>query len=464
MVGDTRAEGPRFVGHALPTLGNVTAQPAAEVRRVFHAVSTRTANRSSRTPPPRLRPWSRIWRYLVAVGVGFVLWIFVSVDYLTTTPDGVPPTADAAIGGLLVLDFVVGLLALSLLPLRRRVPVLAATLTGSLSAVSASSIGAAAVAAVSMSTRRRWRDVIPVGALWGGATVVYELLVRPSVPGVSFHAGQAWAAGGTAIAVYGICVATGFYIGARRELLVSLQERAENAEREQALRAESAREAERTRIAREMHDVLAHRISLVALHAGALTYRTDLTQQETAQAAGIIQDNAHLALIELRQVLGVLRDVQHPDAEAEPPQPSLAEVPVLLATAEDAGTAVVFDVAALPGWDPSRPDGLLPRLGEADMSGLSETVSRTAYRIIQEALTNARKHAPGEQVRIRLGRGGQRLQIEVSNAVPETIAGTPGAGLGLTGLQERAELAGGALDHAHAPDGAFVLRAWLPWS
>lgn len=443
---------------------DVTIQPTAVPGVEPDVAGATTATRSGHIPPPALRPWSRIWRYLVAVGVGLLLWVLVSADYLTAAPDGVPPSTEAAVGALLVLDLVFGVLALCLLPLRRRLPVLTAALTVSFAAVSASSIGAGAVAAVSMSTRRRWPGVVLIGVIWCGATIVYEVLLRPSVPGVAVQPGTSWAAGGTAIAVYGICVAIGFYIGARRELLASLQERAENAEREQAMKAESAREAERTRIAREMHDVLAHRISLVALHAGALTYRTDLTQQETAEAAGIIQDNAHLALIELRQVLGVLRDVQYPHAEAEPPQPSLAEVPVLLATAEDAGTPVVFDVAALPGGDPSRPDGPLRQLEEAERSGLSRTVSRTAYRIIQEALTNARKHAPGEQVRIRLGRGGHRMQIEVSNAVPETIAGTPGAGLGLTGLQERAELAGGALDHALAPNGTFVLRAWLPWT
>lgn len=257
----------------LLTLEDVTIQPTAVPRVEPHAAGAMTAHRGYRTPPPRLRLWSRMWRYLVAVGVGLLLWLFVSVDYLTTTPDGIPPSTDAAIGGLLVLDLVLGVLALCLLPLRRRLPVLTAALTVSFSAVSASSLGASALAAVSMGTRRRWPGVVLIGVIWCGATIVYEVLLRPSVPGVTVQSGTSWAAGGTAIAVYGICVAIGFYIGARRELLASLQERAENAEREQAMKAESAREAERTRIAREMHDVLAHRISLVALHAGASTLR-----------------------------------------------------------------------------------------------------------------------------------------------------------------------------------------------
>ncbi|WP_298253893.1 sensor histidine kinase [uncultured Arthrobacter sp.] len=440
----------------------MTVQPTADLPVEPDAVRSTTATRSGHLPPPALRPWSRIWRYLVAVGVGLLLWLLVSADYLTAAPDGVPPSTEAAIGGLLVLDLLLGVLALCLLPLRRRLPVLTAALTVSFSAVSASSLGAGAVAGVSMSTRRRWLGVVLVGLIWCGATIVYEVLLRPSVPGVAVQPGTRWAAGGTAIAVYGICVAIGFYIGARRELLASLQERAENAEREQAMKAESAREAERTRIAREMHDVLAHRISLVALHAGALTYRTDLTSRETTEAAGVIQDNAHLALVELRQVLGVLRDEHHPDAEAEPPQPSLTDVAALLAAAEDAGTAVTLETAALSGAEASRPHAGLPQLGEAELTGLSETISRTAYRILQEALTNARKHAPGESVRIRLNRVDSRLQIEVRNGIPSTPAVIPGAGLGLTGLRERAELAGGALDHTPAPDGAFVLRAWLP--
>ena len=103
-------------------------------------------------------------------------------------------------------------------------------------------------------------------------------------------------------------LAVGAYIGSRRELLWTLRDRAERAEDEQALRVEQGRLNERHRIAREMHDVLAHRISLIAMHAGALAYRTDLTAEEMHETAELIQAKSHEALTDLRQVLGVLRD------------------------------------------------------------------------------------------------------------------------------------------------------------
>jgi signal transduction histidine kinase len=197
-----------------------------------------------------------------------------------------------------------------------------------------------------------------------------------------------------------------------------------------------------------MHDVLAHRISLVAMHAGALSYRTDLSAAEVTRTAGVIADNAHLALTELRQVLGVLRGEPSAQGVTEPPQPTLADLPELLGTAASAGTPVRVDRAAL---QPER--------------AVSETVSRTAYRIIQEGLTNARKHAPHHPVELRLAHSAGRLEIQLRN--PSGSGGPaasppPGSGVGLLGLGERAALAGGSLSSTLEPDGTFVLRAWLP--
>ena len=186
--------------------------------------------------------------------------------------------------------------------------------------------------------------------------------------------------------LYGLAIITGFYVRARRELVASLHERVLTAEREQALTTEAARDAERTRIAREMHDVLAHRISLVAMHAGALAYREDLTREQTAETAATIQANAQLALAELRQVLGVLRAGRVPDG-VEAPQPTLAELAALLADVREAGSQVQLDVLGLR---------------ECDLAKIPATLSRTWFRIVQEALTNARKHAPGEPVSVRL--------------------------------------------------------------
>ncbi|WP_152189403.1 sensor histidine kinase [Georgenia satyanarayanai] len=408
--------------------------------------------------PPALRPWSRVWRYLVAAGVAMVLWLSVAADFIPVADAPLPADVEARIGGALVLDAVLGVIALALLPLRRRHPVLVATLTGAMSAVSASAVGAGVVAAVSVATWRRWRWVAPVVVTWTGATVVYELVWRPAIVDDGSTVGFAALAGGLAMGVIGTCVATGFYVGARRELLATLRQRAETAEREQAAKADAAREAERTRIAREMHDVLAHRISLVAMHAGALAYRTDLSREETAEAAGVIQRSAHLALSELREVLGVLRagGTPAPDdgAPAEPPQPLLAQVRELVDGAR-VQVEAALDPSGLPGGD-------LRGVGD-----LPATTSRTAYRVVQEALTNACKHAPGSDVVVHLAGGpGGLLTIEVHNGPPTwggSLPAAPGSGFGLVGLAERVELAGGVLEHAAGPDGSFTVRCWLPW-
>ena len=229
--------------------------------------------------PPPLRPWSRIWRYLAAAGIGMVLWLAASVDLIP--PEGsVPEDAELRMGAALLLDGLLGLVSLALLPLRRRHPVLTAVTTALLTGVSVAALGGAAVAAVSMATWRRWRLVIPVAVAWVAAVLVYEVVWFPSIVDDPNSPGFVLLIGGVAIGMVATCVATGFYVGARRELLTTLRQRAETAEREQSLKAEAAREAERTRIAREMHDVLAHRISLVSMHAGALAYRTDLTRED----------------------------------------------------------------------------------------------------------------------------------------------------------------------------------------
>ncbi len=418
------------------------------------------ASRATAVPPPPLRPWSRVWRYLAAIGIALALWLAVGADLIPEDGEQVSPSLEARIGAALVLDALLGVVALGVLPLRRRFPRLTGVATGLLTAVSAAAIGAAAVATVSVSTWRRWRRVVPVVTVWAAASVCYELVWRPTILEEPIGVGLAALSGGVAIGMGATCVATGYYVGARRELLSTLRLRAETAEREQAAKAEAAREAERTRIAREMHDVLAHRISLVAMHAGALAYRTDLSREETAEAAGVIRDNAHRALSELREVLGVLRagtgGGREQDAVAEPPQPVLERVGELLAAARPT-VDVTLDCADLP-------DGSLE--GAATLPAM---VSRTAYRVVQEALTNACKHAPGSAVVVRVAGGpGGLLTVEVDNGAPPAgsapaVPAAPGAGLGLIGLAERVELAGGVLEHGRDPDGSFTVRAWLPW-
>ncbi|MBB3732044.1 sensor histidine kinase [Nonomuraea dietziae] len=237
-----------------------------------------------------------------------------------------------------------------------------------------------------------------------------------------------------ALAVFG----WGIVVRSRRQLVHTLRAQAQVAGQE-------ARRLERERIAREMHDVLAHRISILSLHAGALEFRPDAPPEQVARAAGAIRDSAHQALQDLREVIGVLRQPGDDPDEIVPerPQPTLADLDELADESRRAGMDVTLTVEA----------------GQA----ASASLGRNAYRIVQEALTNARKHAPGAPVRLSVKGGqGEGLTIEARNKIgwPSSI---PGAGSGLIGLTERAELAGGRLEHWRTPEGDFVLKAWLPW-
>ena len=428
--------------------------PAA-VAAAFFAASSARGTPTVVSGAPHLAPWSRIWRYLLAGVIGLSLWGAVIAAYSGQTNVDLTSDEVAVIRGFVTLDLAAGLVAVAVLPVRRRHPMIASTVAVGLTVISSFAVGPAMLAVVSMSTRRRWKPAIAIGFLWVGCTLINELVLRPRVPGTTSDLAFTWAGGGLAVAVYAVCVSTGFYIGARRELLASLRERVENAEREQTLRANSARDSERTRIAREMHDVLAHRISLVSLHAGALNYRTDLTRNETAEAATVIQNNAQLALTELRQILGVLRSSDGGE-QAEPPQPTLAELPALLADSREARMDVTITTVDIDLGDGP------PRWA---LEGLSDSVSRTAYRIVQEALTNARKHAGSAPVDLVLEKRVDELLVVVRNPRGRAIeTELRGSGVGLLGLRERAELSGGSLDYGIDRGDRFVVTARLPWA
>jgi signal transduction histidine kinase len=202
---------------------------------------------------------------------------------------------------LLLLDFAGGILAIALMPLRKHAPVVIAATLGVIAAMSAFGILASMIALVSVATRRRPREIALVAAAWVVALVAWELAGLAHTP-LDEGDGPLFAI--TIVLVVGLPVVVGLYVGGRRELLASLRERARLAEEDEALRLEQAADHERTRIAREMHDVLAHRLSLVALHAGALEYRDDLDASEVRRTATIVRENARTALTELREVLG----------------------------------------------------------------------------------------------------------------------------------------------------------------
>ncbi|MFI9551348.1 sensor histidine kinase [Nonomuraea endophytica] len=327
---------------------------------------------------------------------------------------------------------VIGALACASLWLRRRWPV---TLALALTVLSTGLVlvgGASAVAMFTVAVHRRFRISGPV-ALANIVTLFPFAYFRPT-PDLGF-----WGTFVLGASIVTALFAWGLMVRARRQLVWSLRVQADTA-------AEQAKHLERERIAREMHDVLAHRLSILSLHAGALEFRPDAKPAEIARAAGAIRESAHHALQDLRGVIGVLRHSAGDDDVPDRPQPTLADVSTLVAEGRQAG----MDVALI-----------LP-----DQEGVPDALGRNAYRIVQEALTNARKHAAGAPVTVRVSGGpGEGLTVEVRNPVGVRLGPRiPGAGAGLIGLTERAELSGGRLEHGPRPDGDFLVKAWLPWT
>jgi len=338
------------------------------------------------------------------------------------------------------LDLGVGAAACAGLLLRRRWPVALALLLIPTLLVSASAMGATAIAIGAVGVYRSARAAALVLAVH---VVTVTTLFALAAGGTR----EFWIGLTVVLALDAAAVAMGLLIRSQRMLVQSLREQARQAEETQRLRAEEARHAERERIAREMHDVLAHRISLLAVHAGALQVRRSATEEERATAE-VIRQHAYAALEDLREVIRMVRSAG-PD-EGDRPQPVLADIPALVEQSRRAGMRVELD-----GFDPSQ--------------AVPESIGRHGYRIVQEGLTNARKHAPGAPVRVALSTvdgDAPGLVVEVTNALPESSGAQhrlPGAGTGLIGLRERVEVVGGRLEHGPTPDGQYRLRAWLPW-
>ncbi|WP_399897463.1 sensor histidine kinase [Streptomyces sp. BBFR51] len=379
---------------------------------------------------PRLGWWQQLWRSAAAVGVGVPAWFLTGVVLAREQKGG----TDA---WFLVGDPLVALGCLAVLLWRRRFPLAVAMAVTVASTVSALATGAALMALGSISTRRRPVEIGVVVVTYVAASHFAVTFYSVASPPDSWWIRLAFPA-----LTAGIAVAVGMAVGARRVEVRSLRERAESAEREQSARAAQARALERNRIAREMHDVLAHRISLVAMQAGVLDHRGDLRAEENRVLVRGIAEGSHQALEDLRDVLGVLRaDPGRP----EPPQPSLDGIPDLVADARASGLDVTL-TTTVTGTPP-------------------DLVGRTCYRVVQEGLTNAAKHAPGAHVHISLGGTvGGRLDVGVHNSSATTrTAPPPGSGFGLLGLTERVDLAGGELEHRPTAHDGYLLTAQLPW-
>jgi len=220
-----------------------------------------------------------------------------------------------------------------------------------------------------------------------------------------------------------------------------LREITESREREHRLLAQHTLATERARLAREMHDVVAHKVSLISLQAGVLQV-TEPGARAVRETAGVIRELSVDTLTELQHLVGVLRADGGNTGDLAP-QPRLADLGRLV------------EESALP-----------VELHLGDLAGpLPEAVERAAYRTVQEALTNVRKHAPGAGAEVRVGPAGGRLRVEVRNTAADGSAvppGLPAGGNGLVGLRERAQLLGGSFTSAPLPGGGFLVRAEYP--
>jgi signal transduction histidine kinase len=341
-------------------------------------------------------------------------------------------------GPWLAFEIAAGLVALTMVHWRRRWPLTIALVTTAIGGFAALAAGPAVLAAVSLATRRIYWQV----GLAAVVSVVCAQLFSNAQPDDN---DVWWVDLIVNVVVTAGILGWGLYIGSRRELVWTLEQRAARAEAEQELRSAQARGNERARIAREMHDVLAHRISQISLHAGALGFRTDLDAEALRSRATVIRDLANDALTDLRGVLGVLRDPETGEL-AGAPQPTWSDLPALVEQARDAGVHVEFS----------------DRLPEG--ATVPDVVGRTLYRIVQEGITNAGKHAPGAVVRIEVsGSPDEGVDIVLRNPIGFGPTRTPGSGHGLHRLTERADLRGGWLEH-HRDGSTFVLHGWIPWA
>ncbi|WP_212912390.1 histidine kinase [Streptomyces sp. TS71-3] len=277
-------------------------------------------------------------------------------------------------------------------------------------------------------------------------------------------------------------VLLGLYVGARRRLMESLRERADSLERELQLlaeraeeRAEWARGEERTRIAREMHDVVAHRVSLMVVHAAALQAVARKDPEKAVHNAAIVGDMGRQALTELRSMLGVLRA-----GDSLVPHDPVPLAAVGAAAAAAASRAVgdgaqdcVQDGPSLAELDElveqSRAAGMVVELSVEGREGpYPAEVEQTAYRVVQEALTNVHKHAAGAKTYVRLARRVSEIAMQVENeSAPDgegESARLPSGGNGLVGMEERVSALGGAFVSGPTDAGGFRVSAVIPAS
>ncbi|MFF0092836.1 sensor histidine kinase [Streptomyces canus] len=280
----------------------------------------------------------------------------------------------------------------------------------------------------------------------------------------------------TAIGMTAPPLLLGLYVGARRRLMESLRERADDLERELQLlaeraeeRAEWARNEERTRIAREMHDVVAHRVSLMVVHAAALQAVARKDPEKAVRNAALVGDMGRQALTELREMLGVLRSGDGSGRQrASVPLVAVGVAAAVAASrvVEEADGPCLDDLETLIGQ--SAAAGMAVDLSvEGDLRSYAAQIEQTAFRVVQEALTNVHKHAAGAKTHVRLAHRESEIAMQVENEPPPEVpspasARLPSGGNGLVGMKERVSALGGVFVSGPTEAGGFRVSAVIP--
>ena len=345
------------------------------------------------------------------------------------------------------LDALLGLVALASIFARRRWPLPALAVAGLVAAVAPEEAGGVIIPALAIlytiATRRPWPAPAPLAVAVVAVVAAAELL--------SAHPERVTNAIGVAVEC-AAAVALGLYVGARRAYIEALRDRADRADRERELMSDRAVAEERVRIAQDLHDVVAHNVSLMVVQAQALGVTVD--DERVATTTDAIADLGRQAMTEMHRTLRLLRDTDV-EAAQRAPQPSLANLDKLIEQSRASGMEVELTIEGEP-----RP--------------LAQTVDLSAFRIVQEALTNVIKHAGRAHTQVTVSFHGDGLELRITDAgggrhpspVPAGGDSDPALreGHGVIGMRERAALFGGTLTARPGIDHGFEVRAVLPYS
>ncbi|MFF1442930.1 sensor histidine kinase [Streptomyces sp. NPDC058295] len=401
-------------------------------------------------------------------------WSLGLVSAVECAVEGIPFARDAGIPAAAGVVF--GLLAGSVLVVRRKWPIAVVLVS---IAITPAQMGylMGIVGLYTLAASELPRRIIAslAGMQLVGTLIVTFVRVRQSMDQGRLTIGDwfiPFAAITTSLGLTAPPLLLGMYVGARRRLMESLRERADSLERELQLlaeraeeRAEWARGEERTRIAREMHDVVAHRVSLMVVHAAALQAVARKDPEKAVRNAVLVGDMGRQALTELREMLGVLRSGGPGERAASVP---VVAVGVAAAVVVEEGEGpCLSELDELVGQ--SAAAGMVVELlVEGEARAYAPEVEQTAYRVVQEALTNVHKHAAGAKTHVRLAHREGEIAMQVENGPPPEVsalsAGFPSGGNGLVGMKERVMALGGVFVSGPTEAGGFRVSAVIPAS